>query len=43
MKGFAREAGLTIRAAITGWGPTVRLVVIVVTVTVCVVAYRVIP
>lgn len=36
-----REIGLTVRAAISGWGDTLRLIAIMVTVTVCVAAVAV--
>jgi hypothetical protein len=40
MKTLAREVGRTVRTAIGGWGPTARLVILLVVMTACVVAYQ---
>lgn len=38
MTELAVQVGRTVRAAISGWAPTVRLVVVIVAITVCYVA-----
>lgn len=41
MTTVAHEVGSTVRAAICGWAPTVRLVIVLVVVTICIVAVHV--